>query len=305
SGALKVARGATVNALSGANIVLATTGQTTINSGVIEVENGATLTLGGTVSNTGTLFTDGILNFAGVVKGGASLIANGVIDIQRASSENVAFQSGGTGGLELAVASAYTGKVSGFGSNSSQFIDLSNINSVGATVSYNSMTSSSGVLRVTSGGHTVASINMVGQYTTADFHPGSDSSGHLQITDPPVVEQQRGNAPATIAADTVLEVKVPDAGKVTFEAPTGMLWLDHPGTFTGVVAGFEGQDVIDLPSIAFNAHTTLGYEENNNHTGETLTISDGAQMAKIALLGQYIAGSFVSAADGHGGTLVS
>jgi hypothetical protein len=233
------------------------------------------------------------------------LIANGVIDIQRASSENVAFQSGGTGGLELAVASAYTGKVSGFGSNSSQFMGLTNISSAGATVSYVPTSNDSGVLKVTSGGQTVASINMVGQYTTADFHPGSDSGGHLQITDPSVVEQQRGNAPAMIAADTVLEVKVPDAGKVTFEAPTGMLWLDHPGTFTGMVAGFEGQDVIDLPSIAFNAHTTLGYSDNSSDTAGTLSVNDGAFAAKVALLGNYIAASFVATADGHGGTLIT
>ena len=37
----------------------------------------------------------------------------------------------------------------------------------------------------------------------------NNGGGHLEITDPPVVEQKSGNAPATIAADTVLEVKVP------------------------------------------------------------------------------------------------
>ena len=58
------------------------------------------------------------------------------------------------------------------------------------------------MLKVTSGGHALASIHMVGHYTTANFHPGNDGSGHLEITDPPVVEQKSGNAPATIAADT-------------------------------------------------------------------------------------------------------
>jgi hypothetical protein len=36
-----------------------------------------------------------------------------------------------------------------------------------------------------------------------------------------------------------------------------------------------------------------------------LTVSDGRHAAAIALLGNYMAGSFVATADGHGGTLVT
>jgi hypothetical protein len=62
---------------------------------------------------------------------------------------------------------------------------------------------------------------------------------------------------------------------------------------------------IDLPNIAFGAQTTLAYSQNATGTGGTLTVSDGHHAAAIALLGNYIAGSFVTAADGHGGTLVT
>jgi hypothetical protein len=34
-------------------------------------------------------------------------------------------------------------------------------------------------------------------------------------------------------------------------------------------------------------------------------VSDGRHTAAIALLGNYMAGSFVAVADGHGGTLVT
>jgi hypothetical protein len=34
-------------------------------------------------------------------------------------------------------------------------------------------------------------------------------------------------------------------------------------------------------------------------------VSDGRHAASIALLGNYIAGSFAAAPDGHGGTLVT
>jgi hypothetical protein len=62
---------------------------------------------------------------------------------------------------------------------------------------------------------------------------------------------------------------------------------------------------IDLPDIAFGAQTTLAYTENVAGTGGTLTVSDGRHAASIALLGNYMAGSFVAGADGHGGTLVT
>jgi hypothetical protein len=36
-----------------------------------------------------------------------------------------------------------------------------------------------------------------------------------------------------------------------------------------------------------------------------LTVSDGAHVAKLTLLGNYLASVFVAASDGHGGTVVS
>ena len=86
--------------------------ETIANSGLISVENGATLTLSGTVRNSGTLFAaGGTLDIAGVVSGGTTLISNGTVDIQQASADNVTFQLGGTGGLELDVASAYSANI--------------------------------------------------------------------------------------------------------------------------------------------------------------------------------------------------
>jgi autotransporter passenger strand-loop-strand repeat protein len=290
----------------GLQYVFGTAISATIKSGGSEIINAGGTAIGTIVLSGGTLFASGgMVDVAEAIKGGSILIGDGTVDIQQASADNVTFQFGGIGGLELPVASAYTGKVSGFGGNSNQFIDFININSSGAIVSYASSTSSSGVLKVTSGGHTLASIHMVGHYTTADFTPGDDGSGHLEITDPPVVQQKSGNAPATIADGTVLEVKVSDSGEVTFAGPTGTLWLDHPSTFTGKVADFGAQESIDLPSIPFGIHATLGYSENSSDTGGILSVKEGTHIAKLALLGNYMATSFVAATDGHGGTLIN
>jgi hypothetical protein len=88
----------------------------------------------------------------------------------------------------------------------------------------------------------------------------------------------------------------------TFAGPTGTLRLDKPSSFTGKVADFGAQESIDLPGIRFGVHTTLGYAENKSDTGRTLSAT---HIAKLALLGNYMAMSFVTAADGHGGTLIT
>jgi energy-converting hydrogenase Eha subunit B len=280
-------KGATVDALIGTNVLSGSSGHQIVNAGIMEVESGALLTLAGIV-NSGTLMINGDeIQFVGPISGGTTVIGNGVLSIQHSSSENVTFLSAGTGALVLDA--NYTGKVTSFGGNISQLIEFVLVASAGATVSYTSKSTDSGILDVISGGHTVATVNMVGHYTTADFHTSS-FLGALTVTDPEVVEQKSGNASATIASGTVLEVNVPDSGKVTF---------------AGKLADFTAQDSIDLPNIPFGVHTTLGYSEDSSDTGGILSVKNGLHTTSIALLGTYIAGSFVAAADGHGGTLVT
>jgi hypothetical protein len=82
------------------------------------------------------------------------------------------------------------------------------------------------------------------------------------------------------------------------------LKIDHAAEFSGVVAGFDGNDVLELADLAFGRNTTLGYAANSDNTGGRLTVSDGTHTANIALLGQYTAGSFVMSADGFDGTFI-
>ena len=92
---------------------------------------------------------------------------------------------------------------------------------------------------------------------------------------------------------------------VTLDAgANATLKIDHAAEFSGGVAGFDGNDVLDLADLTFGSNTTLGYAANSNNTGGTLTVSDGTHTANIALLGQYMAASFVMSADGFGGTLI-
>jgi len=111
--------------------------------------------------------------------------------------------------------------------------------------------------------------------------------------------------PLTVASGATVELHAAFDGLVTFAGSTGTLKLDQSQSFSGTIVGFGGQDQIDLGDVGYGAKSTLGYLANSNNTGGTLTISDGTHTATLALLGQYIAGSFVAASDGHGGTLVS
>ena len=106
---------------------------------------------------------------------------------------------------------------------------------------------------------------MIGSYTSANFSITSGVSGTVAIVDPTVVNG-------------------------------GSVEIGPAGTFP--------RHGLDLPDIAFGAQTTLAYAANATDTGGTLTMTDGRHAAAIALLGNYMAGSLVTTADGHGGTLV-
>ena len=107
---------------------------------------------------------------------------------------------------------------------------------------------------------------MIGHYSAGNFVISAGSGGIVEISDP----------------------DVPNGGNVQFA---------NSGTFP--------RQGIDLPNIAFGAQTTLAYAANAAGAGGTLTVGDGRHAATIALLGNYMAGSFVTTADGHGGTLIS
>ena len=114
-----------------------------------------------------------------------------------------------------------------------------------------------------------------------------------------------GTGSALIDGRATFEMGGAFGENVTLDAgANATLRIDHAADFSGAVAGFDGNDVLDLADLAFGSNTTLGYAANSNNTGGTLTVSDGTHTANIALLGQYTAASFVTSADGFGGTLI-
>ena len=76
-------------------------------------------------------------------------------------------------------------------------------------------------------------------------------------------------------------------------------------SFAGTVAGLALGNYLDLADIAYVASNKPGYMPNSGNTGGTLSVTDSTHTANIALLGNYMASSFVPSSDGHGGTLIT
>jgi hypothetical protein len=124
----------------------------------------------------------------------------------------------------------------------------------------------------------------------------------LESLEPVFQQDLNGNGYKTIDADATLEFTSAYNGVVEFTASTGTLKIDNSSSFSGTVAGISEQDTIDFADINFASAQQPTYSDTNS--GGTLTVTDGTHTAAIALLGQYMAASFVTSADVFGGTLV-
>jgi trimeric autotransporter adhesin len=96
-------------------------------------------------------------------------------------------------------------------------------------------------------------------------------------------------------------------GNVTF-ASGGILELDSLVAFGGTISGFHLGDEIDLRSLGFTSGTTnLSWTQltSGANASGTLTVSSGAAVETLTLLGQYTAANFSATSDGAGGTLVT
>jgi hypothetical protein len=91
---------------------------------------------------------------------------------------------------------------------------------------------------------------------------------------------------------------------VEFNAGGDKLVLTDATQFSGKLQAFGLGDKLDLREFD-PATTTLGFVENGAMTSGVLTVTDGALVAKITLLGQYSAASFHTSSDGVGGTYIT
>jgi hypothetical protein len=88
----------------------------------------------------------------------------------------------------------------------------------------------------------------------------------------------------------------------------GILQLDSLVAFGGTISGFQLGDDIDLRGLAFTSgKERLSWSQltSGANASGTLTVTRGAAVETLTLLGQYSAADFSAASDGHGGTLIT
>ena len=278
-------------------------------AGSITIDSGVTTTVGAGYFEASSIVDNGTLI---VAAGGqfalyGSLGGNGQIEIgsgaeltvygtAAASAPTITFE--GTGDTLTLSSNAFnasqdfTPTLSGLNAN-----DVIDYQGTVTSAVYASTGTNIGTLTLYDNTTTVGTLTLAGDYTGDTFVTSAIATG-TQIVDPPA-------PPVTIANGANFEISSASTDAVTFAGITGELQLDQSQSFAGTVAGFGNQDQIDLRDIAFSANTTLGYATNGVNGGGTLTASDRVDLAKIAVLGQYAASSFVMASDGHGGTLIT
>jgi hypothetical protein len=111
----------------------------------------------------------------------------------------------------------------------------------------------------------------------------------------------------TISGGTLEVTSGATGGNVLF-ASGGILQLDSLVAFGGTISGFHLGDEIDLRGLAYTSGTTnLSWSQltSGANASGTLTVSSGAAVETLTLLGQYTAANFSATSDGAGGTLIT
>jgi autotransporter passenger strand-loop-strand repeat protein len=152
------------------------------------IANGVTMVVSSAGSASGATISSGgkeVVSSGGEMDG--ATLAGGTLEITSGAilgSATIGFASGG-GVLQLDDAPSFGATISGFGIPGG--IDLVNV-AFSATTTLNfqeAVGNLSGTLTVNDGTH-VATLTLLGQYVTGQFHMANDGNGGTLVTDPPV-----------------------------------------------------------------------------------------------------------------------
>jgi len=256
---------------AGNNETLALNGGTIKAGATVETLSGGHVIVTGVVTNSGALFANGgvgsLIDIAiGAVVSGSGIIkiGNGSVQIEGSGSENVTFVTGASGGLLIddafGAAQAYSGKITSFG---------------GAThTNHNEIID---LMQVTS------------DSTVSAFYTSTGAnSGILAVTS--------GLTHSSVAEINFVGHYVTSNFQISSGFSGSVAIFDPTVPDGGSVQSVSAQN---LPNIAFGVQTTLAYSQNANSIGSTVTGKGDRLATAIALLGNYIAGSFASASDAH------
>ncbi|HKH03407.1 MAG TPA: adhesin, partial [Bradyrhizobium sp.] len=154
---------------TGSNIIL--------NSGVLEASGSGGLTVASSIANSGVLWANASsLTVQGEVSGNgiAKIDGDGILDFEASSTANVIFGSGAAGTLKLGDSFHFSGTVSGFAG--SDTIDLANLASATASLSYHENAAGTGGTLMISDGLQTLNLSLIGNYSSDNFSIATDQA---------------------------------------------------------------------------------------------------------------------------------
>jgi autotransporter passenger strand-loop-strand repeat protein len=110
----------------------------------------------------------------------------------------------------------------------------------------------------------------------------------------------------TLAGGTATISGAVASGATVAFSGSGTLALADPAGFAGEIAGMSNStQKIDLTGFAYASATeTASWTEAGSLTSGTLTVTDGAQVAHLTILGDFVTSNFTLSTDGHSGTYI-
>ena len=270
----------------------------TNNAGSMVVSDGAMLPLSGIVNNSGTIELDaaGSGTELELIQHGVTLQGGGQLTLSD-SGANAIF-----GTDPSVIFTNLDNTISGAGQLGEGQMTLVNDGAIIAT--------GANALVIDTGANTVVNDGTLEATGSGDLivHGDVVNSGLLGANGGNITIDGNvsGSGSALINGTATMEFGGAFNGSVTLDTDAaGTLKVDHAADFSGVLAGFDGNDRFDFADLHFGAASTLNYTASVDGAGGTLTVSDGTDAAIIALLGQYTADDFAIAADASGGTIVA
>jgi hypothetical protein len=170
NGELNLTNAGTINATGTHALTIDTGSNLVLNSGVLEASGSGGLIVESSIANSGLLWANGsTLTVHGEVSGSGTATIDGTatLDLEAAATINVVFSSGAAGTLKLGDSFHFNGTISGFGASDS--IDLANVGSATASISYHeNAAGTGGTLAISDGAQTVE-LSLLGHYTADNF----------------------------------------------------------------------------------------------------------------------------------------
>ena len=187
----------------------------------------------------------------------AMIAAGSLLEITSANAQTVVF-AGSTGTLELAQPATFTGQIGGIAGNG-DVLDLIGLSaSDTATTGAGSYHSSTGTTTLTvkdSGGHTVDTLTLVGDYSASNWTVASDHHGGIDVVDPPGTPATSADDAASVPTDGTLKI---GAEPLSVSGATGTIVPDQSSTFTespAALAAASGTG--DAPIMIAGATATI------------------------------------------------